>query len=96
MAPDSPRAAPRTTRPATCDIRAHAPFAREVDLEHVAGAKVVVDARDAVEECVRRILLDIATPAVTSDRRRIEREIVGQRIEQCLAAGSATSRVDMR
>ncbi len=30
---------------------AHAPLARQIDLEHVAGVKIVVDARDAVEEC---------------------------------------------
>ncbi len=65
-------------------VRTHAPFARQIDLEHIAGAKVVVDARDAVEESFAARLRRLAIPCgdCRHDRRHARRR----------SAASASSR----
>ena len=38
---------------------ARAPLARQIDLEHVAGAQVFVDARDAIQKSLRVVFFDM-------------------------------------
>jgi hypothetical protein len=61
---------------------AHAPFAREVDLEHVAGAKIFVNPGNAVEESRRRVLIDVRFGMQRRDCRALFRGIGRQRVEQ--------------
>ena len=75
----------------------HAPFARQIDLEHVAGAQIFVDARDAVEEARGRILVDRARRSRRGDTGGIARETSAASVSSRSSRPcSATSRVDSR